>query len=224
MTGEEQKMRSLRRERIARVKRLLRLMPRKATMHRYPVLRWFSKAARSRSYLWCFRVKTVVPAIYAGCILSLLPLYGIQLPLAVALAFLLKANLPVLTSLQFITNPVSAVPAYFTAYQVGRVILHPFGFDSPALNMQQMRLLMDNLLAGNLGYNLSYLGTVWFLTALGGIVLGIFLGTTGSLIYRLAAYEVVVFNEKFRKLQSSIRKNQKPGSPKVPSSVITTDQ
>lgn len=224
MTKEEHKMRMLRWERIARVKRLLRLMPRKATLHRYPVLRWFGKAARTRSYLWSFRVKTVIPAIYVGCVLALLPLYGIQLPLAVAFAFLLKANLPVLASLQFITNPVSAVPAYFTAYQVGRAILSPFGFESPSLNMQEMRLLTDNLLAGNWGYNLSYVGAVWLLTALGGFVLGIFLGTIGSLTYRLAAYEVIVFNEKLRKLQTSIRANQKSGNAKEPSSPITNDK
>ncbi len=223
MTQEEQKMRMLKWERIARVKRMLRFLPRKATLHRYPVLRWFSKAARARSYLWCFRVRTVVPAIYAGCVLALLPIYGIQLPLAVGLAFWLRANLPILTGLQFITNPVSAVPVYFTAYQIGRAILNPLGFESPSLNMQEMRLLMDNLLAGNWAYNLSYLGTVWLLTALGGTVLGIFLGTIGSMIYRLAAYEVVVFNEKFRKLQETILDKPKPSRPRKTASSITTD-
>ena len=208
MTIEEHRMRLLRRERIARVKRLLRIMPRKATMHRYPVLKWFTKAARKRSYLWCFRVKAVVPAIYAGCILSLLPIYGIQVPLAVLFSFILKANLPILTSLQFITNPITALPAYFTAYQIGRAILHPFGVESPALNMQEMNLLMDSIRAGNWGYNFKYLGTIWLLTTLGGSVLGVFLGTIGSVVYRLAAYEVEVFNQKFRELQQRIRESQ----------------
>jgi uncharacterized protein (DUF2062 family) len=207
MTHEEQKMRLLRHERIARVKRLLRLMPRKATMHKFPVLKWFTKAARKRSYLWCFRVKTVVPAIYAGCILSLLPIYGIQLPLAVALSFLLRANLPILASLQFITNPLTALPAYFTAYQIGRIIMLPFGIDSPSLNMDEMKILMDSIRAGNWGYNFNYIGTVWLFTALGGIVLGTFLGTIGSVFYRMAAYEVVVFNDKLRALQKKIRES-----------------
>ena len=198
-------MRLLRHERIARVKRLLRIMPRKATMHRYPVLKWFTKAARKRSYLWCFRVKTVVPAIYAGCILSLLPVYGIQVPLAVLLSFLLRANLPILTSLQFITNPLTALPAYFMAYQIGRVILHPFGISSPVLNMEEMRVLMDSIRAGNWGYNFKYLGTIWLVTSLGGTVLGIFIGTIGSVMYRMAAYEVQVFNTKLRSIQQKIR-------------------
>ncbi len=207
MTQEERKMRLLQHERIARVKRLLRVMPRKATMHKFPVLKWFTKAARKRSYLWCFRVKAVVPAIYAGCILSLLPIYGIQLPLAVALSFLLRANLPILTSLQFITNPLTALPAYFTAYQIGRVIMLPFGIDSPGLNIDEMHTLMDSVRAGNWGYNFKYIGTVWLLTALGGIVLGTFLGTVGSVFYRMAAYEAVVFNNKLRALQKKIRES-----------------
>ena len=205
MTHEERKMRLLRHERIARVKRLLRVMPRKSNMHKFPVLKWFTKAARKRSYLWCFRVKTVVPAIYAGCILSLLPIYGIQLPLAVALSFLLRVNLPVLTTLQFITNPVTALPAYFTAYQIGRAMLNPFGIDPPVLNMEEMNLLMESLRAGNWGFNFKYLGTIWLFTTLGGCVLGIFLGTIASVIYRLAAYEVDVFNKKLHLLQQKIR-------------------
>jgi uncharacterized protein (DUF2062 family) len=150
-------------------------------------------------------VKAVVPAIYAGCILSLLPIYGIQLPLALALSFLLRANLPILATLQFITNPVTALPAYFTAYQIGRVMLNPFGIDPPAMNMEEMNLLMDSLQAGNWGYNFKYLGTIWLFTTLGGCVLGIFFGTIGSIFYRLAAYEVVVFNKKLRSIQQKIK-------------------
>lgn len=213
MTHEERKMRLLRHERIARVKRLLRVMPRKATMHKFPVLKWFTKAARKRSYLWCFRVKAVVPAIYAGCILALLPIYGIQLPLAVAFSFLLRANLPILTTLQFITNPLTALPIYFTAYQIGRVIMFPFGIESPSLNMDEMKVLMDSLRTGNWEYNFHYIGTVWSFTALGGIVLGTFLGTIGSVFYRMAAYEVVVFNIKLRALQKKIRESHARNHP-----------
>jgi uncharacterized protein (DUF2062 family) len=201
MTHEEHQMKRRRHERIARVKRILRLMPRRATIHRFPVIRWFSRAARKRSYLWCFRVKNVVPALYAGFILSLLPIYGIQLPLAVALSFLLRANLPILTTLQFVTNPLTVLPIYFTAYQIGRVILNPLGFESPSLNMAEMKTLMDSLEAGNWGFNIRYLAKVWSITTLGGCVLGTFLGAVSSALYRLAAYEVDVFNKRFKELQ-----------------------
>lgn len=79
MNPEEQMLHEQRRERVARVKRLLRWMPRKATLHRYPVLRRFQKEAMERAYIWSFRVNAAVPALYAGTILALLPLYGVQL-------------------------------------------------------------------------------------------------------------------------------------------------
>ncbi|MGC9450144.1 MAG: DUF2062 domain-containing protein [Oceanipulchritudo sp.] len=201
MTLEEHRLYRQRHERIARVKRVLRWMPRRATVHRYPVLKWFAKASRKRSYLWCFRVRKVVPALYAGCILALLPLYGIQLPLAVALAFLLRVNLPVLFSLQFITNPLTALPCYFAAYQIGRVILNLFGIDSPHLNMQEMKFLIDSLQAGDWGYNLKYIATVWGITFLGGSVLGSFLATVASGIYKFAAYEVAASYRRLKELQ-----------------------
>jgi len=139
--------------------------------------------------------------MYAGCILSLLPIYGIQIPIAVALSFLLRANLPILASLQLITNPVTAIPAYFTAYQVGRAILHPFGVESPSLNMGEMKVLYDTLEAGNWGYNIKFLATVWSITAMGGCIIGTFLGALGSAIYRISAYEVDVFNKRLKALQ-----------------------
>lgn len=201
MTLEEHRLHRQRRDRIARVKRVLRWMPRRTNVHRYPVLKWFALAARKRSYLWCFRVRKVIPALYAGCILALLPIYGIQLPLAVALAFLLQVNLPILFSLQFITNPLTVLPCYYAAYQIGRVILNLLGIESPHLNMGEMKILIDALQNGNWGYNLKYIATVWSITCLGGSVLGSFLATVATGIYKLAAYEVAVSYKRLKELQ-----------------------
>ena len=201
MTHEEHRLNLRRRERIARVKRVLRWMPRRATVHRYPVLRWFAKAARKRSHLWCFRVKNAVPALYAGIILALLPLYGIQLPIAIGLAFLLRANLPILTTTIFITNPFTILPVYFACFQVGRAILNAFGMESPQLNMAEMKLLIDALQNGNWAMNLHYLGTVWGVTLIGSVVLGTSLAAIAVGIYRLAAYEVMVSVERLKELQ-----------------------
>ncbi|NDV61214.1 DUF2062 domain-containing protein [Puniceicoccales bacterium CK1056] len=201
MTQEEHRLNRRRLERIARVKRVLRWMPRRANVHRYPVLRWFASATRKRSYLWCFRVKNAIPALYAGCILALLPLYGIQLPIAVGLAFLLRANLPILTSTIFITNPFTILPAYFACFQIGRVLLNIFGVDTPQINMAEMKLLIDALQSGNWAMNLLYLANIWWVTALGGIILGTSLATIAAGIYKLAAYEVMVSVKRLKELQ-----------------------
>lgn len=201
MFQEENRLHKLRHERIARVKRFLRRMPRRSNIHKYPVLKWFAKAARKRTYLWSFRVRYTIPAFYAGCIISLLPIYGIQIPLAAAFAFLFRANLPVLFSLQFITNPITALPLYFAAFQIGRVVMHLFGVETPHLNMVELRLLLESVRDGEWGPNLRYIGAVWLLTCLGGTILGTFMGALLSGFYRLAAYEVVVFNRRIRELQ-----------------------
>ena len=202
MIHEEQRLYRQRSERIARVKRWLRWMPRRTNVHRYPVLKWFAKAARKRSYLWCFRVRSAIPALYAGCILAMLPLYGVQLPLAALLAFALRANLPILATTQFITNPVTAVPLYFAAYQTGRVIFNLFGWESPHLNMAEMKALIHALEAGNWGFNIRYLWKVWLVTSLGGTILGTFMASVASILYRLAAYEVSVSYRRLRELQA----------------------
>jgi uncharacterized protein (DUF2062 family) len=175
-------------------------------------LRWFASAARKRSYLWCFRVKNAVPALYAGCILALLPLYGIQLPIAVGLAFLFRANLPILTTTIFITNPVTILPAYFACFQIGRVLLHVFGMEAPQINMAEMKLLIEALQDGNWAINLHYLATVWWITSLGGIILGTSLATIASGIYKLAAYEVMVSFNRLKELQKK-RQEQAATSP-----------
>ena len=113
------------------LKRFLRRLPRRATIHRYPVLKWFPKAIYKRSYLWSFKTSEVTPALYAGWILALLPLYGTQMPLALLLALLLRSNLPVLVGLQLLTNPLTAGPIYFLTYQSGDFMLSTIGVELP---------------------------------------------------------------------------------------------
>lgn len=121
----------VRHSRIRRVKKVLRYMPRRATLHRYPFLKWFANFARKRPYLWSFRVNRVVPALYAGFILTFVPLYGVQIPVAFTLALLCRANLMVLVGLQFISNPVTVPPIYYIDYQIGHFILSAFdGYNS----------------------------------------------------------------------------------------------
>ena len=84
MTAEESEFNQTKWRRIRRVKKWLRPLPRRSNIHRYPILKFFTEAARKRVYIWCC-VENAVPAIYAG-ILTLMPLYGIQIPTAIILA------------------------------------------------------------------------------------------------------------------------------------------
>lgn len=121
MSHEEH--RRQRHSRVRRAKAFLRYMPRRAVFHRYPVIGRFAQIARARPYLWSMKPQNLTRAFYAGSVLSLLPMMGVQLPLAFALSLLLRTNLMVMGGLQFVTNPATAAPIYAGTYIVGHSIL-----------------------------------------------------------------------------------------------------
>ena len=114
-------------ERRRRLKRWLRPLPRRANVARYPVIKWFADAARRRPWLWSFRHREVMVSIYAGSVLALLPTYGVQVLLGLALAVLLRGNLAVMTALQMVVNPLTIVPIYAATFLLGRALLAAAG-------------------------------------------------------------------------------------------------
>jgi uncharacterized protein (DUF2062 family) len=114
--------------RLRQLKRFLRFMPRRAVLHKYPIIGRFAAVARKRSYLWSFKSPEVRPALYVGSILSFMPLMGVQLPLAFGLALVLRCNFMLLGGLQFITNVFTAAPIYGATYWVGKSVIEASGF------------------------------------------------------------------------------------------------
>ncbi|MFP4166373.1 MAG: DUF2062 domain-containing protein [Opitutales bacterium] len=187
MNAEESELQATRQRRTRRVKRWLRLLPRRATIHRYPVLSYFAEAAKKRIYLWSFRVEHAVPAIYAGCILTPMPLYGIQMLLGFFLALWLRANLPILLGLQWVSNPFTVIPIWYVAYRIGRNIMRLVGVNVLPLRREEVRVLLDNFMLGNWGSNVERILTVFGVTSLGALVIGSFFGFIGSIAYRIIA-------------------------------------
>lgn len=208
MTTEEEKLHNLRRERVARTKRILRWMPRRSNLHRYPVLKWFAKTARQRSYLWSFRLPAALPALYSGFVLAFLPIYGVQLPIAALLAFALRANLPILFSLQFITNPVTVIPVYYTTYNMGRLPLKLVGFDSPALNLRAVGDIIHYFKTGQWALNFEYFGKIWLVTCFGSLIFGLFCATIASWAYRFTAKEIAHSYNQLKELQAKRLKEE----------------
>ncbi|WP_309399736.1 DUF2062 domain-containing protein [Cerasicoccus maritimus] len=195
-------------KRIRRAKRWLRPLPRRATLHRYPVLGWFAGAARKRSYLWSFRREDVVPAIYIGCILSLLPIYGIQVATGFLLAIVFRCNLMVMVATQFITNPITAGPLYLAGCYVGLLFFQMLGADIPGDSVYDFAMLITHnlkdaflsivgpstmrgsmeALSTETGMSLAELVGLGFkATFIGGTIIGYFIGFFLSLIYQFTA-------------------------------------
>ncbi|GHB95472.1 hypothetical protein GCM10007047_09070 [Cerasicoccus arenae] len=172
------------------------------------MLGWFADTARKRSYLWSFRREDVVPAIYIGCILSMLPIYGIQVPTAFLVAMVFRCNLMVMVATQFITNPITAGPLYLAACYVGLQIFHFLGAPIPGDSVYEFAMLIThNLkdaflsivgpstmrgsmeeLAQQTQMSLpEIVGLGFKATFVGGTIIGYFIGFFLSLIYQFTA-------------------------------------
>jgi uncharacterized protein (DUF2062 family) len=181
--------------RTRRLQRLLRALPRRASIARYPVLKWFAATARKSWYLWSFKRGPLLRAIYFGSVLALLPLMGIQLPLSLLLCLVARANLPVCAALQFITNPLTAVPVYGLTYVVGHWIIYQLSGSPGTYDRAAVLALVQS------GDLLSAAGDVIGSLVLGGVVVGLAVGMVVDLGWRLMAWEARVFRERYHQLR-----------------------
>ena len=210
MTVEESELNQTKWRRMRRVKKWLRPLPMSTKIHSYRILRFFAVAARKRTNIWSFRVENAVPAIYAGSILTLMPLYGIQIPSAFLLALLLRANLPIPLGLQVVSNPLTILPIWFAAYQIGQMILSVVGLRFDPLNQEEVRLLLDNFIYAAWGDKFDNLAATFSFTILGAIAISIFFGRISSFTYRIvtnhtaASYTLLRHKITLHKLKNAI--------------------
>ena len=169
---------------MSRLKRLLRRLPRRANIHRYPGLKWIAGFAKSRMYLWSLRPPEVTPALYVGTIVSFLPLPGLQIPVAIVCALLLRANLPIFIALQFLSNWLTSIPIFYDCHEVGRLMLKIVDVDVGALDIAQLRALVDNAMQLHWAANGRVLLRVMGVMSLGAVILGFFTGGVLDFLYR----------------------------------------
>lgn len=187
MNQEEQELFNVKNRRIRRVKKWLRPLPRRANIHRYPILRHFSSAAKKRIYLWSFRAENVLPSIYVGSVLTFLPIYGLQLPLAFLFALFLRSNLPIFVGLQLITNPFTVLPIWFALFQIGHNALTIFGVETIPLGRADLERLIQSIQIGEWGEQIDRILGVFGQMTLGALIIGLCLGLILGNIYRLAS-------------------------------------
>lgn len=149
-------------------------MPRRGNLERYPVLKWFAAAARKRPYLWSFKTSSCTPAFICGSIIAFLPLMGIQIPLAFLGALALRANFPIFIVLQGISNPLTVTFLYPAYYLLGKRVMMFLGLG------QDLNPIFRNINA----------------TFIGGAIIGLVVGLTLNLLYRLMVYEARKHNER----------------------------
>jgi len=173
-----------RRRRVRLVKKWLKHLPRRSNVHRYPVLKWFGDSAKKRAYLWSFRSREMIPAIFLGMLVSLMPLVGVQMLVVTLLAvFLVRANLAVLVGLQWISNPLTMGPIYYADYQIGMAMLELFHL-GPEVNPI---LRPDYDWSAFRWSHLADLVDTFPPMMIGGLVLGSFGGLIAVIAYKFLA-------------------------------------
>jgi uncharacterized protein (DUF2062 family) len=184
---------------------MLRFLPRKARFHRYPIIGRFADIARKRAYLWSFRTEHVRPSLYAGAIVALLPIMGVQTLAAFLLALALRSNMMLLIGLQFITNPFTAAPIYYGTYQLGHTVIEASGFGvSSEVEPVDSLITLDHPESGveddktpptTLAWT-QRLGTTVNSLVIGGIIAGGFLGLLFDQIWRFGAARAAAHHAK----------------------------
>ena len=173
-----------RHRRIRVLKRLLRFLPRRSNIRRYPVLKWFPNLVRKRAYLWSFKPAPVISALYAGWTIALLPIYGIQLFVGLIAALVLRANLPIMYGLICVTNPFTFVPIYYFTYLIGDKLMCYWGItSSQTISPDDIQYLFVDMTEKIFHFFIAM--------TLGGLLIAYIAALLSSLIFR-------VFMSRFR--------------------------
>ncbi|MBO7520700.1 MAG: DUF2062 domain-containing protein [Opitutales bacterium] len=123
-----------RHKRMRFLKKILRPMPRKSNIHKYPILKYFANSARKRVYLWEFRRRGVLAGIWVGWFVALVPIYSIQMLTAFIICIPARANCIVAMALQWVTNPVTIPFILYGQYALGDFLLRKSRISSVELD------------------------------------------------------------------------------------------
>ena len=142
-------------------------------------------------HIWHLTRHSASSAAFLGLFLAFLPL-PIQMIVALVLAVWIRANLTITILLVWITNPLTMVPLYFFAYQVGNVVLdapsEPFTFEL------SWHWLTHGLLR------------IWQPFLLGCLLCGLFFGLLGSTFVRIMWRQHTLRRWHRRRMQREARK------------------
>jgi len=181
---------------IRSAKRLLRPLPRKANVHRYPVLKKF-KGLKEKKYLWSFRVKDVIPSLYAAWILALVPLFGFQLVLSVCFALYFRSNLPIMAGIQLTTNAFTVPPIFYVMHLIGAAVWSGLGGPAEVVTLEDMKNIMGFFSEFGVFTALIIILEMF----IGGFITGGILGFVSSSIYRFMAHRIRKKTARFEELR-----------------------
>ena len=141
--------------------------------------------------------------IAIGLFTAYLPFFGLHMLVALALAWLMRANKVLAVLSTWISNPLTFVILYYPAYRLGRVILSLFRTKTE-VELQQLQALFTHTFSletmvvnlfdpdywKEVGRVFTLIGTETFI---GGFILGLLAGLIG---YRIAFYTIIGYRTR----------------------------
>ena len=113
----------------------------------------------------------------------MLPIVGIQMLVVFFLAMIVRANLPIIIALQWISNPLSMGPIYFADYQIGRIFFRLVG-----IKYEKNKLLSAEFNWSDFSFSdLNNLLDTFPPMFVGGSIIGISFGVIAVFLYKVMA-------------------------------------
>ncbi len=138
----------------------------------WPRLRTFTRSGWRRLVHLNDSPERIAAGAAVGCFLGWLPLMGIQMPLALGLAWLLRVNAMAAVALVWISNPLTILPIYFIIYQVGTL------FTGGGMSWHEIAALWEimqsmTLLGGMHFFMIGLFVSVFLPMCIGGTIVGL---------------------------------------------------
>jgi uncharacterized protein (DUF2062 family) len=104
-----------------------KFMPSREKVDSEKLLRWL-KPIMNKPYLWHLRRHGVAKSVGWGMFWALIPIPGQSVP-AVLFTIWSRGNVPLALAATWISNPITLVPHWWSAYVIGKFILRSEGVD-----------------------------------------------------------------------------------------------
>ncbi|MDX2227040.1 MAG: DUF2062 domain-containing protein [Verrucomicrobiae bacterium] len=127
------------------------------------------------SDLWLFRRDSVARAWFFGWIVLATPLIGLQTFLTIPFILRFRCNVPVIVSIQWVTNPLTAIPFYYLTYNIGCFVLG---------RAPLSREVISEAWSGGVWNLVQTIGDGVIPLFLGGLILGVIMGSLGYFLIR----------------------------------------
>ncbi|MBP5191382.1 MAG: DUF2062 domain-containing protein [Opitutales bacterium] len=154
-------------------KKWMKYFPSRVTLRKNFFFRKFGSVLLDKiPQLWSFAYQPMRAAYFAGWILTWLPVMGIQIPIAILLAVLFRANVLLLIAIQMVSNPLTVPFMYPLEFSLGKWFASLLPFHSDFITQASLKGMLSAIKSGSWEQLFSIGFGGFLLACLGGTLIG----------------------------------------------------